>query len=122
VKEYQKPFKNDDFPEMSKHASLPVVPAVIPDSTNYPLKYQPSPQKKKKEQLLQQPPQVKYDKNHAIFQCLKNPQKLGKDQADCRVLQKKLEEEGKEFRDIVFSKLYDHFFTLMYEPFGNYLC
>ncbi|KAG8806518.1 hypothetical protein FRC17_004950 [Serendipita sp. 399] len=45
-----------------------------------------------------------------------------KDQHGCRFLQKKLEEGIPEHRDIIFRETFNHFATLMTDPFGNYLC
>ncbi|KAJ9097848.1 hypothetical protein QFC19_006638 [Naganishia cerealis] len=47
---------------------------------------------------------------------------LCKDQHGCRYLQKKLEEEVPEHRDMIFRETYGHFPELMTDPFGNYLC
>ncbi|KAG9037263.1 hypothetical protein FRB95_006206 [Tulasnella sp. JGI-2019a] len=47
---------------------------------------------------------------------------LCKDQHGCRYLQKKLEENNPEYRDIIFRETFPHFAELMTDPFGNYLC
>lgn len=45
-----------------------------------------------------------------------------KDQHGCRYLQKKLEEDIPEHRDMIFRETFSHFADLMTDPFGNYLC
>ena len=45
-----------------------------------------------------------------------------RDQASCRLLQKKLEEGGKEFREKIFDRLVSDIASYMNDPFANYLC
>ncbi|KAF8338183.1 armadillo-type protein, partial [Cantharellus anzutake] len=47
---------------------------------------------------------------------------LCKDQHGCRYLQKKLEEDSSEHRDMIFRETFSHLSDLMTDPFGNYLC
>ncbi|KAF5356163.1 hypothetical protein D9756_003987 [Leucocoprinus leucothites] len=47
---------------------------------------------------------------------------LCKDQHGCRYLQKKLEENLSDHRDMIFRETFSHFAELMTDPFGNYLC
>ena len=46
---------------------------------------------------------------------------LAKDQGGCRFLQKKIDENNKEFNDLIFSKTIESYIELMNDPFGNYL-
>lgn len=51
--------------------------------------------------------------NHAYF--------LAKDQAGCRYLQKKLDEEPDIFPEIIYPKIVENLIELMNDAFGNYL-
>jgi len=45
-----------------------------------------------------------------------------RDQASCRLLQRKLEEKSTEFTQKIFSRLITDIASYMNDPFGNYLC
>jgi hypothetical protein len=51
--------------------------------------------------------------NHAYF--------LAKDQAGCRYLQKKIDEEPDIFPEIIYPKIVENLIELMNDAFGNYL-
>jgi hypothetical protein len=46
---------------------------------------------------------------------------LARDQGGCRFLQKKIDENNKESRDLIFTYTIDNYMELMNDPFGNYL-
>lgn len=57
-----------------------------------------------------------------IDRLIENALKLAKDQAGCRMLQKKLETNDPEVISRIFEEVINEFPDLMIDPFGNYLC
>lgn len=53
---------------------------------------------------------------------IENALKLAKDQAGCRMLQKKLETNDPQTISKIYQEVINDFHELMTDPFGNYLC
>eukprot|EP00742_Colponemidia_sp_Colp-10_P003851 GILJ01004101.1.p1 GENE.GILJ01004101.1~~GILJ01004101.1.p1 ORF type:complete len:1018 (-),score=125.30 GILJ01004101.1:519-3572(-) len=58
----------------------------------------------------------------ASDQFIGNVYSLSKDQAGCRMLQKKLDEGNARTIQAIFVEVIEHIVELMTDPFGNYLC
>jgi hypothetical protein len=53
---------------------------------------------------------------------IENALKMAKDQAGCRMLQKKLESNEEQVITKIFNEVIIELSDLMVDPFGNYLC
>ena len=69
---------------------------------------------------VQKPPLIHY-LNMSNDELAVNSFFMSKDQAGCRYLQKKLEEEEEEFALKIYPFIVEHLIELMNDAFGNYL-
>jgi hypothetical protein len=85
-----------------------------------PLKHSSSPIREARTNKNQKPPLIYY-MNLNNEELVKHAYSLAKDQAGCRYLQKKIDEEPQTFPLIIYPKVVENLIELMNDAFGNYL-